>query len=118
MATSTNTELLALSGPRTPYPGKAGRRREEGVLADLLIFNGDPLQDINLIADPERNFMLVMKGSRSTGMSSRLACRPIAPGTLLNPIFPFQWCLLGDSIQTLPVAASIMLDARFSALAN
>lgn len=60
MATSTNAELLALSGTRNPYPGKLGVV-EEGALADLLIVNGDPLQDIALIADPERNFSLIIK---------------------------------------------------------
>ena len=36
MATSTNAELLALSGLRNPYPGKLGLV-EEGALADLLV---------------------------------------------------------------------------------
>jgi imidazolonepropionase-like amidohydrolase len=45
MATSTNGELLALSGPRNTYPGKLGVV-EEGALADLLLVDGNPLQDI------------------------------------------------------------------------
>ncbi|CAG1020685.1 hypothetical protein MTYM_00449 [Methylococcales bacterium] len=57
MATSANAELLALSRPRNPYPGKLGVI-EEGALADLLIVNGDPLKDIALIADPDRNFIV------------------------------------------------------------
>ena len=36
MATSINGELLAMSGPRNPYPGKLGVI-EEGALADLLL---------------------------------------------------------------------------------
>ena len=36
MATSTNAELLALSGKRNPYPGKLGVV-EQGALADLLL---------------------------------------------------------------------------------
>jgi imidazolonepropionase-like amidohydrolase len=60
MATSTNAELLALSGPRNPYPGKLGVVTE-GALADLLLVDGDPLQDLRLVADPERNFMVIMK---------------------------------------------------------
>jgi imidazolonepropionase-like amidohydrolase len=63
MATSANAELLALSGPRNPYPGKLGVI-EEGALADILIVNGDPLQDINLIADPDKNFALIMKDGK------------------------------------------------------
>ena len=42
MATADNAELLALSGPRNPYPGKLGVV-EEGALADLLLVDGDPL---------------------------------------------------------------------------
>lgn len=60
MATSTNAELLALSGLRNPYPGKLGVI-EEGALADLLVVDGDPLRDIRLVADPGRNFLIVMK---------------------------------------------------------
>ncbi|WP_434417476.1 amidohydrolase family protein [Nannocystis pusilla] len=60
MATSTNAELLALSGLRNPYPGKLGVI-EEGALADLLVVDGDPLRDIRLVADPERNFLVIMK---------------------------------------------------------
>lgn len=60
MATRTNAELLALSGPRNPYPGKLGVV-EAGALADLLLVNGDPLANIRLIEDPERNFLVIMK---------------------------------------------------------
>jgi len=60
MATSTNAELLLLSGPRNPYPGKLGVV-EEGALADLLLVQGNPLETIDLIADPEKNFVVIMK---------------------------------------------------------
>src|SRR5215207_7581051 len=60
MATGTNAELLALSGKRNPYPGKLGVV-EEGALADLLILEGNPLENINLIADPANNLKVVMK---------------------------------------------------------
>jgi imidazolonepropionase-like amidohydrolase len=63
MATAVNAELLALSGPRNPYPGKLGVI-EEGALADLLLVDGNPLQDIRVIADPDRNFVLIMKDGR------------------------------------------------------
>jgi imidazolonepropionase-like amidohydrolase len=61
MATSTNAELLALSGKRNPYPGKLGVM-EQGAHADLLLVDGNPLDNINLIADPANNFKLIMKG--------------------------------------------------------
>jgi imidazolonepropionase-like amidohydrolase len=60
MATSTNAELLALSGKRNPYPGKLGVV-EQGALADLLLVDGNPLENINLIVDPGKNFLVIMK---------------------------------------------------------
>ena len=60
MATSGNAELFALSGNRSPYRGKIGVV-EEAALADLLLIEGDPLADINLIADPA-NLVVIMKG--------------------------------------------------------
>jgi imidazolonepropionase-like amidohydrolase len=63
MATATNAELLALSGLRNPYPGKLGVV-EEGALADLLLVEGDPLTDIELIEDPAKNFVVIMKDGK------------------------------------------------------
>jgi imidazolonepropionase-like amidohydrolase len=60
MATSVNAELLKLSGPRDPYPGKLGVV-EQGALADLLLVDGDPLADIGLLGDPAANLVLIMK---------------------------------------------------------
>lgn len=60
MATSTNAELLALSGKRNPYPGKLGVV-EQGAFADLLLVDGNPLENINLVADPSKNFLVIMK---------------------------------------------------------
>ncbi|TXL79645.1 amidohydrolase family protein [Vineibacter terrae] len=62
-ATSTNAELLAMSGPRSPYPAKVGVL-EEGALADLLLVDGDPIADLKLVADPEKSFVLIMKDGR------------------------------------------------------
>ena len=63
MATSGNAELLALCGPRNPYPGRLGVV-EPGALADLLLVDGDPIADIDLLADPARNLVFIMKGGR------------------------------------------------------
>lgn len=60
MATSTNAELLAMSGPRNPYPHKLGVI-EPGAYADLILVKGSPLENIHLIEDPEANFLLIMK---------------------------------------------------------
>ena len=63
MATSTNAELLALCGNRNPYPGKLGVI-EEGALADLLLVDGDPLENLKLLEDPERNLLVIMKDGK------------------------------------------------------
>jgi imidazolonepropionase-like amidohydrolase len=63
MATATNGELLAQSGLRSPYRGTLGVV-EPGALADLLLVDGDPLADINIVADPERNFRVIMKDGK------------------------------------------------------
>jgi imidazolonepropionase-like amidohydrolase len=63
MATSTNAELLALSGPRNPYPGKLGVV-EEGALADLLLVDGDPIANIKLLEDPAKNLVVIMKDGK------------------------------------------------------
>jgi imidazolonepropionase-like amidohydrolase len=60
MATSVNAALLAMSGKRNPYPNKLGVI-EEGAYADLLLVDGNPIQNIKLIEDPEKNFLLIMK---------------------------------------------------------
>jgi imidazolonepropionase-like amidohydrolase len=63
MATSTNAELLALAGPRNPYPGKLGVV-EAGALADVLLVDGDPIANIKLIEDPVKNFVVIMKDGK------------------------------------------------------
>ncbi|OJZ13397.1 MULTISPECIES: metal-dependent hydrolase family protein [Sphingobacterium] len=60
MITQDNGELLQLSGLRSPYPGKLGIV-EEGALADLILVDGDPLKNLKLLADPEKNFLLIIK---------------------------------------------------------
>jgi imidazolonepropionase-like amidohydrolase len=61
MATSGNAGLLALSGLRSPYPGRLGVV-VEGALADLLLVDGDPLAELSLLEDPEANLLVIMKG--------------------------------------------------------
>jgi imidazolonepropionase-like amidohydrolase len=61
MATSDNAALLALSGERSPYAGRFGVV-QVGAVADLLLVDGDPLANIDLLNDPARNLVLIMKG--------------------------------------------------------
>lgn len=63
MATSDNAELLALCGKRNPYPGKLGVIKADA-FADLLLVDGNPLDDLKLIADPEKNFVVIMKDGK------------------------------------------------------
>ena len=63
MATADNGELMALSGFINPYPGKLGVV-EEGALADLLLVDGNPLENIKLIEDPDKNFLVIMKDGK------------------------------------------------------
>ena len=63
MATSINAELLAMAGPRNPYPGKLGVI-EEGAFADLLVIDGNPLEHIDLIARPDKSLMIIMKDGK------------------------------------------------------
>lgn len=61
MATSTNAELLAFSGPRMPYQDGPLGVIVGGAYADLILVDGNPLEDIDLVADPHGNFDLIMK---------------------------------------------------------
>jgi imidazolonepropionase-like amidohydrolase len=58
-ATSESAEILRMCGPLNPY-GNLGEIRE-GWLADLILVDGDPLEDIALLQDHERCIVLVMK---------------------------------------------------------
>ncbi|WP_323028124.1 amidohydrolase family protein [Gelidibacter japonicus] len=64
MVTSTNAEMLRLSGPRNPYQqGKLGELTE-GAYADLIIVKGNPLRDFDLLNNPEDNLLLIMKDGK------------------------------------------------------
>ena len=60
MVTADNAELMALSGFINPYPGRLGVV-EEGALADLILVNGNPLANLELVAEPDVNFVVIMK---------------------------------------------------------
>jgi imidazolonepropionase-like amidohydrolase len=63
MATGDNGELMALTGFINPYPGKLGVV-EQGALADLLLVDGNPIENIKLIEDPDKNFLVIMKDGK------------------------------------------------------
>lgn len=61
--TSGNADLAAMSGGRNPYPAKLGRI-EADAFADILVVEGNPLEDLSVIGDPERTMKLIMKDGR------------------------------------------------------
>ena len=64
IGTSQNAELLELSGPRHPYQeGKLGVIAE-GAYADLILVDGNPLDNLDLVADADANFDLIMKDGK------------------------------------------------------
>ncbi|MHB2169917.1 metal-dependent hydrolase family protein [Alsobacter sp. R-9] len=63
MATADNARLLALSGPRNPYAGDLGVIRE-GALADLLLVDGNPLDDLALLERPQSSLAVIVKDGR------------------------------------------------------
>lgn len=62
MSTGNTTELLQLSGPRNPYPGDIGVVRE-GALADLLLVEGNPLENIKAVTNRD-NMKIIMKNGK------------------------------------------------------
>ena len=62
MATLHNATLLEASGPRNPYLDAPLGVVEAGAWADLLLIDGDPVANIDLIADPEASMVVIMKG--------------------------------------------------------
>jgi imidazolonepropionase-like amidohydrolase len=63
MITYDNARLLSLSGNRSPYKGQLGEV-SKGALADLILVDGNPLQDINLLTQPEEKFLVIMKDGK------------------------------------------------------
>jgi len=63
MATYDNAQLLKMSGPRDPYPGELGVVKE-GAYADLILVEGNPLQNLDLVAEPDKNFVMIMKAGK------------------------------------------------------
>jgi imidazolonepropionase-like amidohydrolase len=64
LITYDNAQLLALSGKRSPYrEGKLGVI-EVGSYADMILVDGNPLKDINVMVDYEKNFVLIIKDGK------------------------------------------------------
>ena len=60
-ATGNAGRLIQETGQNNPYPlGETGVIRS-GAYADILLVDGDPLEDISVMTDPDENFDLIMK---------------------------------------------------------
>ena len=59
-ATSQNAFILNMSGPRNPYPGVIGVI-QKGAHADMILCEGNPTEMLDLVADPDTNFRVIMK---------------------------------------------------------
>lgn len=62
MLTSGNAALFETAGERNTYRGAKLGVVAEGAWADVLLVERDPLVDLSVIADPETNFSLIVKG--------------------------------------------------------
>jgi imidazolonepropionase-like amidohydrolase len=60
MATSNNADILAMSGKRSPYKGRIGVI-EEDALADILILNGNPIQNLEIFKNARDNIAVIIK---------------------------------------------------------
>jgi imidazolonepropionase-like amidohydrolase len=62
MSTSNVGELVKLTGARNPYPNDLGVVKE-GAYADLLLVDGNPLEDLTLITNSD-HLKIIMKDGK------------------------------------------------------
>ena len=62
--TSYAAEQLAKSGPKNPYREGPLGVIAEGAYADLLVVEGNPLEDVSVFLDYEKNLKLIMKDGK------------------------------------------------------
>lgn len=60
-ATGHGGDLAALTGPNNPWQEGPLGVVEEGAYADLLLVDGNPLQDLSVMSDGDNNFRIIMK---------------------------------------------------------
>lgn len=64
MATSNAAEVLTWSGGMNPYKYGTLGTIAEGGYADMILVDGNPLDDINVIEDYDNNFKVIMKDGK------------------------------------------------------
>jgi imidazolonepropionase-like amidohydrolase len=63
-ATSTNAELLRLCNSRDPYKAAPLGVVKEGAWADVLIYDGNPLENFDFVTKPKDHLTLIIKGGK------------------------------------------------------
>lgn len=63
MVTHDNAQLLALSRLRSPYQGKLGVI-EVGALADMILIDGNPLENIGILSQYQDKFLVIIKDGK------------------------------------------------------
>lgn len=63
-ATSINAKLLNLTGQLNPYQEGTLGVIKKGAYADLLIYDGNPLESLDVIVNPKKNLKLIMKDGK------------------------------------------------------
>ena len=81
MVTSTNAELLTLSGPRHPYQEGPLGVIKDGAYADMILVDGNPLENLELVGDADKNFVVIMKPRAPVPKGT---CRPTPQRTYLS----------------------------------
>jgi imidazolonepropionase-like amidohydrolase len=64
MATSINAELCRMANSRDPYKAAELGVVKEGAWADVLIYDGNPLEDIEVVIDHASNLKLIVKDGK------------------------------------------------------
>jgi len=64
MATSLAGEMNLMTGKMNPYTDGGLGVVQEGAYADLLLVDGNPLENIKLMIDPDKNFKIIMKDGK------------------------------------------------------
>jgi imidazolonepropionase-like amidohydrolase len=62
--TKNNGEMVAMSGPKNPYPEGPLGVIAEGAYADILLVQGNPLENILILRDYKENIHLIMKDGK------------------------------------------------------
>jgi imidazolonepropionase-like amidohydrolase len=63
-ATKNGGKAVLLSGPKNPYPDGALGVIEEGAYADILLVDGNPLENILVLQSYKENIDLIMKDGK------------------------------------------------------